>query len=139
MIMLEVTIIGWNGEFSDKIKYTGFLGRNEMYKVMSNHSIGLIPFKKHWSHEYINPNKAYEYAHAGLYVMCTNSFKDMKSVLKEHCVTFDDYDEIKENISYFKNDMDELYFKRLNLFEYARNNLIWELNEKQILEAYKIC
>ncbi len=106
---------------------------------MSNHSIGLIPFKKHWSHEYINPNKAYEYAHAGLYVMCTNSFKDMKSVLKEHCVTFDDYDEMKENLLYFKNNMDELYYKRLNLFEYARNNLIWELNERQILEAYKIC
>ena len=135
----ELTIIGWNGEFSEKIKYTGFLDRNDMYEVMSNNSIGLIPFKKHWSHEYINPNKAYEYAHAGLYVMCTNSFKDIKSVLKEHCVTFDDYDEMKEELLYFKNNMDELYYKRLNLFEYARNNLIWELNEKQILEAYKIC
>ena len=135
----ELTIIGWNGEFSEKIKYTGFLDRNDMYEVMSNNSIGLIPFKKHWSHEYINPNKAYEYAHAGLLVMCTNSFKEIKSVLKEHCVTFDDYDEMKEELLYFKNNMDELYYKRINLFEYARNNLIWELNEKQILEAYKIC
>ena len=135
----DLTIIGWNGEFSEKIKYTGFLDRNDMYEVMLNNSIGLIPFKKHWSHEYINPNKAYEYAHAGLYVMCTNSFKDIKSVLKEHCVTFDDYDEMKEELLYFKNNMDELYYKRINLFEYARNNLIWELNEKQILEAYKIC
>ena len=135
----DLTIIGWNGEFSEKIKYTGFLDRNDMYEVMSNNSIGLIPFKKHWSHEYINPNKAYEYAHAGLYVMCTNSFKDIKSVLKEHCVTFDDYEEMKEELLYFKNNMDELYYKRINLFEYARNNLIWELNEKQILEAYKIC
>ena len=135
----ELTIIGWNGEFSEKIKYTGFLDRNDMYEVMSNNSIGLIPFKKHWSHEYINPNKAYEYAHAGLLVMCTNSFKEIKSVLKEHCVTFDDYEEMKEELLYFKNNMDELYYKRINLFEYARNNLIWELNEKQILEAYKIC
>ena len=135
----DLTIIGWNGEFSEKIKYTGFLDRKDMYEVMSNNSIGLIPFKKHWSHEYINPNKAYEYAHAGLYVMCTNSFKDIKSVLKEHCVTFDDYEEMKEELLYFKNSMDELYYKRINLFEYARNNLIWELNEKQILEAYKIC
>jgi len=135
----DLTIIGWNGEFSEKIKYTGFLDRNDMYEVMSNNSIGLIPFKKHWSHEYINPNKAYEYAHAGLLVMCTNSFKEIKSVLKEHCVTFDDYEEMKEELLYFKNNMDELYYKRINLFEYARNNLIWELNEKQILEAYKIC
>ena len=135
----ELTIIGWNGKFSEKIKYTGFLDRNDMYEVMLNNSIGLIPFKKHWSHEYINPNKAYEYAHAGLLVMCTNSFKEIKSVLKEHCVTFDDYEEMKEELLYFKNNMDELYYKRINLFEYARNNLIWELNEKQILEAYKIC
>lgn len=135
----DLTIIGWNGEFSEKIKYTGFLDRNDMYEVMSNNSIGLIPFKKHWSHEYINPNKAYEYAHAGLYVMCTNSFKDIKSVLKGHCVTFDDYDEMKEELLYFKNNMDELYYKRIDLFEFARNNLIWELDEKQILEAYKIC
>jgi len=135
----DLTIIGWNGEFSEKIKYTGFLDRNDMYEVMLNNSIGLIPFKKHWSHEYINPNKAYEYAHAGLLVMCTNSFKEIKSVLKEHCVTFDDYEEMKEELLYFKNNMDELYYKRINLFEYARNNLIWELNEKQILEAYKIC
>ena len=135
----DLTIIGWNGEFSEKIKYTGFLDRNDMYEVMSNNSIGLIPFKKHWSHEYINPNKAYEYAHAGLLVMCTNSFKEIKSVLKEHCVTFDDYEEMKEELLYFKNNMNELYYKRINLFEYARNNLIWELNEKQILEAYKIC
>jgi len=135
----NLTIIGWNGEFSNKIRYTGFLDRNDMYKEMSNHSIGLIPFKKHWSHEYINPNKAYEYAHAGLYVMCTNSFKDMKAVLNEHCITFDNYDEMKEDLLYFKYNVDELYDKRLNLFEYARNNLIWELNEKKILDAYKIC
>lgn len=135
----NLTIIGWNGEFSNKIRYTGFLDRNDMYKEMSNHSIGLIPFKKHWSHEYINPNKAYEYAHAGLYVMCTNSFKDMKAVLNEHCITFDNYDEMKEELLYFKHNVNELYDKRLNLFEYARNNLIWELYEKKILDAYKIC
>ncbi len=135
----DLTIIGWNGEFSNNIKYTGFLHRIDMFKEMSNHSIGLIPFKKHWFHEYMNSNKAYEYAHAGLYVMCTNSLKDTQAALNQHCITFDNHEEMKEELLYFKNNMDELYEKRLKLFDYARNNLIWELNEKKILDAYKMC
>jgi hypothetical protein len=46
---------------------------------------------------------------------------------------------MKEELLYFKDNMDELYEKRLNLFEYARNNLIWEHNEKKILDAYRMC
>jgi hypothetical protein len=38
-----------------------------------------------------------------------------------------------------KNDMDELYNKRLKIFEFARSKLIWENNEKNILSAYKAC
>jgi glycosyltransferase involved in cell wall biosynthesis len=87
----------------------------------------------------MNSNKAYEYAHAGLYVMCTSSLKDTQVALNQHCITFADHEEMKEELLYFKNNMDELYEKRLNLFEYARNNLIWELNEKKILDAYKMC
>jgi hypothetical protein len=40
---------------------------------------------------------------------------------------------------YFKENLDELYKKRLQIFGYARDNLIWEKNEKNIIEAYKKC
>jgi hypothetical protein len=33
-----------------KVKYAEFLPRGEMYNEMLNHSIGLMAFKKHWSH-----------------------------------------------------------------------------------------
>ena len=126
-------------ELTKNVRYTGFLDRGDMYNEMANHSIGLVPFKKHWSHRYINPNKAYEYAHTGLIVMFTNSFVPLKVILKEHCVTFEDYDDMVSKLSYFKHNLDELYEKRLKLFDFARNNLNWEQNAEKIFDAYRAC
>src|ERR671924_931971 len=136
----NLTIIGWNGKSSsNKIRYTGFLPRQDMFCEMFNHSIGLIPWEQHWSHNFVSPNKAYEYAHAGLVVACTSSFRVIKEILKEHCVTFEDYADMASKLMYFKENLDELYNKRLQIFGYARDKLIWEKNEKNIMEAYKKC
>jgi glycosyltransferase involved in cell wall biosynthesis len=137
----DLTIIGWEGKSSSssKVKYTGFLSRQSMFDEMSNHSIGLIPFKKHWSHIFTNPNKAYEYAHAGLFVMCTSSIKPVSETLKENCATFEDYNDLATQLEYFKNNLDELYNKRLKIFRFARNNLFWENYEKNIFQAYQLC
>jgi glycosyltransferase involved in cell wall biosynthesis len=106
---------------------------------MFNHSIGLIPFKRHWSHVYISPNKAYEYAHAGLVVLISSGFEPVKQILKEHCITFDDYEDMAEKLIYFKENLDDLYNRRLKIFDYSHENLIWEKNETFITEAYKRC
>ena len=60
-------MIGWAQEPNSNVKFHGYLPRKQMFSEMSHNSIGLIPFKNHWSHAYLNPNKAYEYAHAGLF------------------------------------------------------------------------
>ena len=136
----NLIIIGWNNNSSsDKIRYMGFLPRQAMFQEMFSHSIGLIPFRRHWSHVYISPNKAYEYAHAGLLVLSTSAFEPVKEILKEHCIVFDDYVEMASKLSYFKENLDEVYNKRLKIFDYARKNLIWENNESNIIEAYKRC
>jgi glycosyltransferase involved in cell wall biosynthesis len=136
----NLVIIGWNGTSpSNKISYAGFLPRQDMFHEMFHHSIGLIPWKQHWSHNFISPNKTYEYAHAGLVVACTYSFSVIKEILKEHCVTFEDYADMASKLMYFKENLDELYKKRLQIFGYARDKLIWEKNEKNITEAYKKC
>ena len=119
--------------------FTSFLSRQDMFREMFNHSIGLIPFKRHWSHIYISPNKAYEYAHAGLAVLTSSGFEPVKQILKEHCITFDDYEGMATKLMYFKENLDELYKRRLQIFNYARENLIWEKNEKFISEAYRSC
>ena len=136
----NLTIIGWNDKStSDRVRYTGFLSRQDMFREMFNHSIGLIPFKRHWSHIYISPNKAYEYAHAGLVVLISSGFEPVKQILKEHCITFDDYEDMAKKLIYFKENLDELYNRRLKIFDYSRENLIWEKNETFIAEAYKRC
>jgi glycosyltransferase involved in cell wall biosynthesis len=136
----NLIIIGWNNNSSsNKIKYMGFLPRQAMFQEMFSHSIGLVPWKQHWSHVFVSPNKAYEYAHAGLLVSCTSSFAVIKEILKEHCVVFDDYVDMVSKLTYFKENLDEVYNRRLKIFDYARKNLIWENNESNIIEAYKRC
>jgi glycosyltransferase involved in cell wall biosynthesis len=136
----NLIIIGWNNNSSsNKIKYMGFLPRQAMFQEMFSHSIGVIPFRRHWSHMYISPNKAYEYAHAGLLVLSTSGFEPVKEILKEHCVVFDDYVDMVSKLTYFKENLDEVYNRRLKIFDYARKNLIWENNESNIIEAYKRC
>src|ERR671914_14435 len=136
----DLVVIGWNAKSpSIKVRYMGFLPRQEMYREMFNHSIGLIPWKQHWSHAFVSPNKAYEYAHAGLAVVCTSSFAVIKKILGEHCIAFEDYEDMASKLKYFKENMDELYKRRLRVFEFARENLIWEKNESSIIEAYRRC
>ncbi|MGI0023029.1 MAG: glycosyltransferase [Nitrososphaeraceae archaeon] len=137
----NLTIIGWDEKTSSsKIRYTGLLSRQSMYGEMFRHSIGLLPWKKHWSHTFVNPNKCYEYAHAGLFVLCTSSFKTVIQTLKEeNCATFDDYNMLVELLIHFKDNMEEVNKKRQKIFEFARENLIWERNENNIFRAYQIC
>jgi len=133
-----LTVIGWkeNSHYSS-VKFAGFLSRNEMYDEMSSHSIGLLPWKRHWSHYFVNPNKVYEYAHAGLFVLCTSSFETVKETLKENCQIFDTYQELASQLQYYKENTDELYKKRLNIFEFARHYLVWDNFEHEILNAYQ--
>ncbi len=133
----NLTIIGWEVESSEKFKATGFLPRKKMFFEMTQNSIGLIPWKKHWSHPFLNPNKAYEYAHAGLFVMLTSDLTSVIHTLGDNCLTFENYDDLALKLQYFKTNVDELYEKRVKVFNYARQNLVWEKHEKNIIEAYK--
>jgi len=135
----NLTIIGWeHAESSEKYKATGFLPRDRMFSEMIQNSIGLIPWKKHWSHPFLNPNKAYEYAHAGLFVMLTSDLRSVVSTLEDNCLTFEDYDDLASKLEYFRSNTDELYERRLKIFNYARKNLFWEKHEQKIMDAYKL-
>lgn len=135
----DLTIIGENNKSFGKIKYLDFLPRESMYIEMHKHSIGLIPWKRHWFHIYASPNKAYEYAHAGLFVMCSSSLRPVVNILKEHCAVFDDYTGMISHLSYLLDNLDELYSKRIKTFDYASNNLIWEIYDQNIIRAYQLC
>ena len=139
MKMMSVNLSQKENKFqpSEKVICKGLLSRNDMYNEMAKCSIGLLPMKMIWSHRYINPNKTFEYAHAGLYVVCTSSFSDVVETLDNNCTPFEDYNDLVSKLSYFRDNKDELYKKRLKIFDFAKDNLIWEKYEKNIIEAYK--
>lgn len=133
-----LTILGWENKSTDKVRYKGFLSRQDMFNEISNHSIGLVPWRKHWAHLFINPNKPYEYAHAGALVMCSSSIQPVVRTLQGHCSVFDSYEEMVSQLLYFKDHLDLLYKKRQDSFGFAKTDLIWERYEKNILQAYQL-
>ena len=133
----ELNVIGWKSEDSEFVKYHGFLDRVEMITEMSKSSFGFIPWKKHPFHPYCSPNKAYEYAHAGLIIFSTNSIRPIFDELQENIVGFDDYEAMVEKIKDLMVSPHNIYNRRLKTSRFARNNLLWEKYEKNIFEAYK--
>jgi hypothetical protein len=132
-------VLGWSDNSSNRVIFRGYLNKNKMYQEMQNHSIGLIPFKKHWFHQYSSPNKAYEYAHAGLFVLNTLGLKSITETLQEHCMQFENYSDLETKIGELFEDLNKLHKKRLKAYRFARNHLLWEHFERNIFDSYKIC
>jgi glycosyltransferase involved in cell wall biosynthesis len=134
----KLVVIGrTNFHPSEKVICKGLLSRNEMYNEMAKCSIGLLPMKKIWSHKYINPNKTFEYAHAGLYVICSSSFSDVVETLDNNCSTIEDYNDLVTQLLYFRENKEELYKKRIKIHSFAKEHLTWEKYEGNIIKAYK--
>ena len=133
----KLAVLGWKNTSTQNVDFLGYLGRREMYEQMQKHSVGIIPFKPHWSHIFISPNKAYEYAHAGLFVITSSSFVPIMETLRDNCLAFKDYLDLKEKILELSNDVDSMFKRRLQIYQFARENLLWEKYESNIFEAYK--
>jgi len=125
-----------NFQPTEKVICKGLLSRNDMYNEMAKYSTGLIPWKRHWSHKYFNPNKAFEYAHSGLHIICTSSLSDVVETLDNNCTTIEDYNDLVTQLLYFRDNREELYKKRVKVLRFAKDNLIWEKYDKNIIEAY---
>jgi glycosyltransferase involved in cell wall biosynthesis len=126
-----------SGPSNAKVAYKGYLPRHLMYQEMQNSSVGIVPFRKHWSHKYISPNKAYEYAHAGLVVLCTSSLVPIKNTLRDYCITFEDYEDMILQLRDCRNNMEKNYEMRLGVYQFAKENLLWENYEQNIFDAYR--
>jgi Mg2+/Co2+ transporter CorB len=60
-----------------------------------------------------------------------NNIKD-RQIIKP----FDDYGDLLELLTYYKDNLEELIGMRQRIRNYAHKNLIWEKNEPKILEVY---
>lgn len=119
------------------INSRGFVPHQMMMKELTKHHIGLIPWKKHWFHRYCNPNKPYEYAHAGLLVLSVSDLTCVIHRLGGHYVAFNDFHELKELLLYYADNLDEVDELRPKIRKFALENLTWEKKcEPEILQAY---
>jgi len=114
----------------------GRLSHEAMMQEISKCEIGLIPWKKHWFHRYCNPNKAYEYAHAGCVVVVTSTLEQVRRTLSDLCVSFEDYDQMKSLIIDMASRPDDLVERRKNTQAFARHDLVWDRFDGTINEAY---
>ena len=134
----RLDIIGWNDakKETSKIKFHGYNSRDNIFKILRKSSIGLVPWKKHWSHYYVNPNKTSDYAHSGLLVMCTSDLSSISSLLGGNCILFNDYGDLVQKLEYFSENIEELNKLRFKSFNFAKDNLVWEKYDKIILRIY---
>lgn len=122
---------------SKNIDSLGVLNHQKTMHELTKHHIGLVPWKKHWYHKYCNPNKPYEYAHAGLLVILVSDLPCVIQRLKEYCITFNAFDELEEVLHYYSENLDEITELKHDIRKFALKNLIWEKEcEPNILQAY---
>jgi glycosyltransferase involved in cell wall biosynthesis len=130
--------IGVSSPNTSSVKSFGFVPMDEAYKIMRKCHIGLLPWRRHWFHRYCNPNKVYEYAHCGLWLI---TIDDVPPVLRDFgdlCDKMQSYDELADLLSHYNAHPDELNEKRLRSLRHVQANLIWEKEEQKILEAYRV-
>ena len=134
----RLDIIGWNdtNKETSKIKFHGYNSRDNIFKILRKSFIGLVPWKKHWSHYYVNPNKTSDYAHSGLLVMCTSDLSSIFSLLGGNCIIFNDYVDLVQKLRYFSENIEELNKLRIKSFNFAKDNLISEKYDKKIIHIY---
>ncbi len=131
--------IGVNEPNTERIRSLGYIPMSKVFEIMHNEGhIGLVPWKRHWYHRYCAVNKAYEYAYCGLWLIVTDTMLPIINDFGSICDTFSTYEELESLLVYYNKHVDELDHKRLEILNYANNNLIWEKTEHKIVEAYKV-
>jgi len=131
-------IIGERKSFSCPHIYSvGFLPHMEMIKRLTNFHAGLIPWIPHPFHRFCSPNKAFQYAHAGLAVILPKSMEPVINILRDNCIVFNSFKELVELLKYYKENVGEVIEIGIKTAEYARKMLRWEIYEEQLVNAYK--
>jgi hypothetical protein len=141
---MRVTLIGPSKSLIDnrgnpRINPLGYLNYTEVLKELCRHHVGVIPWRPHWFHKYCNPNKAYQYAHAGLVVAVPYTMQPVIEALgRDLCLTFRDFKELGEVLKDLSGDVEYALKLGCETREYARERLVWELYEDTIREAYSV-
>lgn len=140
---MRVTLIGPSRSLihnlvNPRINPLGYLSHTEMLRELCRHHVGIIPWKPHWFHKYCNPNKAYQYAHAGLVVVVPYTMQPVIEALgKDLCLAFRGFQELRELLRDLSGDVKYALKLGREIKEHAREKLVWEPYEDIIQEAYE--
>jgi hypothetical protein len=107
-----------------------------MLKELSNHHIGIIGWRPNWFHKYCNPNKAYEYMHAGLVPVVPSTLTPVLEMCNGFVKAFSNYEELAQILLTFVSNLDGVNETRLKIYTFSKEALLWEHYESRILEAY---
>jgi glycosyltransferase involved in cell wall biosynthesis len=130
-------IIGERKPLSYPFVYSiGFFPHMEMIKKLTDFHTGLIPWVPHPFHYFCSPNKAFQYAHAGLAVILSKSMEPVVNMLRDNCIVFGSFKELVELLKYYKENINEVIEIGIKTAEYARKMLRWEMYENQLINAY---
>lgn len=103
----------------------------EVMLRLLDYKIGLVPWIPHSYQKYMDPNKIFEYLHAGLPTV-TNSIIKRCVATDLYVYSFNDYSEIRHVIE----RIGEPDSRRI--MEHARANYIWDKQEDIIKSVYKL-
>ncbi len=106
------------------------LPQREMMIKLSHYRIGLLPYRPHPFQLICNPNKGYEYLHAGLQVVANRNYANLFGE-NPYLHLFDDYGDIVEVV---KSVPDADATDIMNL---AREKYIWDKSVGVVKEAYR--
>ena len=71
-------------------------------------------------------------------MLVTSDMKPVINMLGNLCKTFNNYDELASLLKYYKDDMDSALEEGLRTMKFAKEKLIWEKFEENIIKSYKI-
>jgi len=115
----------------------GFLSRSELLRRIGENSVGVIPWLPHWFHRYCNPNKAYDYAHAGLPVVSPHDLTPVTESLGRFCFCFKDYDSLSKLLAGLRQSRDNIVKLRGEIRRFAASNLTFERYAPSLYRAYQ--
>ena len=121
------------------VKYHGQLSRDEMKKLFTKSSIGIVTYHPIESHLKAQPNKLFDYLSAGLPVLCSN-FEHWKTLfLNADFIYYSDpkdIQSIKNGIKHFIANANRLKSLGENGRNFVQNNYSWESEEKKLINFY---
>jgi len=122
------------------VQYLGYLNRNEVFKLLSRSSIGLVTLLNTPNHYNSYPTKMFEYMAAGIPIIASDFPIFKEFIINENCglcVNPLNIKEIAKNIMLLKNNPELAFKMGENGRNAIKNKFNWEIEFIKLLRFYE--